>query len=94
MSRLYVGTSNVVDGGELWRRPCDNPGDFDVDCDVDKGDFDIFSGCATGPTVPQGDPGCSLTDLDGDGDVDQSDFSILQRCISGQNIPGDPRCAD
>lgn len=76
------------------------PGDFDRDCDVDTGDFNVFAGCAAGPELPFS-PGCTLptgpegrveADFDGDHDVDHDDFGVFQRCYSGLNVPADPGC--
>jgi len=67
--------------------------DFNLDCDVDQDDHDLFELCASGPGV-EIDGGCESRDLDGDADVDQSDFSIFQRCVSGEGIPADPECAE
>lgn len=67
-------------------------GDFDRDLDVDNDDFEFFTSCVSGPTIPLGDPVCPAADADGDGDVDQEDFGIFQACISGPAIPADPNC--
>ncbi|MDM8005615.1 MAG: GEVED domain-containing protein [Phycisphaerae bacterium] len=67
--------------------------DFNLDCDVDQDDHDLFELCASGPGV-EIDGGCESRDLDGDADVDQSDFSIFQRCVSGEGTPADPECAE
>lgn len=70
------------------------PADFDADGDVDLDDLGHLQLCASGPMVPQNQPGCEDGDMDDDGDVDQSDFGILQRCYSGANQPVDPNCVN
>ncbi len=67
--------------------------DFDQDCDVDHGDFQLFSTCAYGPAVLVA-PGCQNRDFDHDDDVDHDDFGVFQRCYSGPNKPADPNCAN
>jgi Zn-dependent metalloprotease len=74
-------------------RSCNQPGDYDYDCDVDHNDFLEFESCASGPAIPL-NPGCEDKDFDSDNDVDQNDFAIFQRCYSGENNPADPNCAD
>jgi hypothetical protein len=97
LSQLYVGTSNVVDGGELWRKSDELfltvPPDFDEDGDVDRDDLDAFQTCASGPAVPLA-VGCAQANMDGDTDADQADFAVLQRCLTGPYVPADPTCAD
>jgi hypothetical protein len=79
--------------------------DFDEDGDVDKWDYAVFEGCATGPGIQYDEENlprsCLLTgngstyipaDLDHDRDVDQTDFGMFQRCLSGESIPADPNC--
>ncbi len=77
--------------------------DFDQDGDVDGTDYELLSGCLTGPAQPY-DPlpaECMLTpdadgfiraDCDRDGDVDASDFGVVQMCYSGEGNPADPSC--
>ncbi len=67
--------------------------DFDQDCDVDDGDFQLFSTCASGPAVLFA-PGCENRDFDHDGNVDHDDFGVFQRCYSGPNKPADSNCAN
>jgi len=69
------------------------PADLDQDCDVDRSDFNIFTACLSGSSVPWGS-GCDGSDLDEDGDVDQLDFGMFQRCYSGADKLFDPNCAD
>jgi len=56
--------------------------DFDGDGDVDALDLNHLAACASGPALPQTDPGCRDADLDGDADVDQDDFGIFQRALT------------
>ncbi len=55
---------------EMVGEMCDEPGDFDHDCDVDDDDIDIFC-----DNIGSGDP--ADYDLDGDGDVDEDDLIYL-----------------
>lgn len=72
----------------------DQPGDFDVDGDVDADDADYLRNCALGPDVPVTQLICQDGLLDDDDDIDQTDFAILQRCITGPDLPPDPNCMD
>ena len=61
--------------------------DLDNDDDVDQFDFDIFSGCATGPGVTPPASGCDIADMDRDEAVDQRNFGLSQRGVSGEAVP-------
>ncbi|NOT01640.1 MAG: hypothetical protein HOP29_13545 [Phycisphaerales bacterium] len=52
--------------------------DYDVDGDVDLGDFQHFDGCSTGVGGMFG-PGCRTFDADVDSDIDVLDFGDFQR---------------
>jgi len=69
--------------------PCDVPGDFDHDGDVDLSDFGHFQRCFSGPGNPFPD-GCRSADFDLDGDVDGLDFDGYRGCLHGANLP--PGC--
>lgn len=78
----------------LYRGTCSEvPGDYDEDCDVDQGDYELFEDCATGPDLGPVAPGCEDRDFDNDNDVDHDDFATFQGCLSGSDQPGDPACA-
>jgi hypothetical protein len=62
-------------------------GDFDLDADVDLGDFAYFQMCFNGPNRSHGQSGCDKVDWDSDGDVDLSDFGRFQACFNGPNRP-------
>jgi hypothetical protein len=63
--------------------------DFDVDGDVDGGDFGIFSGCFNGTGNPVTGE-CLTADLNGDNSVDGSDFGLFAGCFNGTGNP--PAC--
>ncbi len=84
-----TGACSTTDPGRRGGAPVD----FDLDCDVDAEDYDLFDACASGPGVAAA-AGCQGADFDLDNDVDQSDFSTFQRCVSGENVPADPDCAN
>ncbi len=68
------------------------PSDFDLDGDVDLGDFTEFQRCFNGPNnPPAGPPTCVNADSDEDGDVDLTDFTAFQACFNGPNRP--PACS-
>jgi len=68
-------------------------GDFDLDQDVDLGDFAYFQACFNGPNRSYALPGsCDRPDLDSDNDVDLSDFGAFQACFNGPNRPPPPGC--
>lgn len=82
----------VADDDANWSPPAwvaailPTQADFDVDRDVDLGDFSRFQTCFNGPNrSPIGVAGCEITDLDGDHDADLADFSVFQRCFNGPN---------
>ena len=77
--------------------------DFDRDGDVDWADFELLSGCMTGPSGSYDPPAaeCQLlpdaqgfiaADCDQDDDVDLFDFAVVQRCCSGDGNPADLSC--
>lgn len=80
--------------GDIWQFTTRQTvgADLDRDGDVDRGDYDLFESCVSGPGVAP-DTGCANRDLDSDGDVDQADFGLLQRCLSGTDVPVDLACA-
>ncbi len=91
---VYIENINSLNLHNPTVTPCDfHPVDFDGDCDVDQGDFELFEECASGSAAQAG-PDCGAFDLDDDNDVDQSDFGILQRCYSGEGQPASPNCVD
>ena len=59
-----------------------SPSDFDLNGEVDEGDFLAFQSCGSGPSIHYSDD-CSKADLDHDEDVDMDDFGILQRSFTG-----------
>jgi hypothetical protein len=59
--------------------------DFDLDGDVDLGDFAVFQACFNGPNRPAAQANCQAADLDHDTDVDLADFGIFQGCFNGPN---------
>lgn len=68
------------------------PGDFDGDCDVDKGDYDVFM-AAFGKN--SGEPGyLAAADFDDDGDVDCSDWEVFVAAWTGPptQAPNLPAC--
>jgi hypothetical protein len=72
------------------------PGDFDLDTDVDLGDFAHFQRCMTASGVTQTDVACvnANFDQDPDGDVDTADLGLFLRCVSGAGVPSDPDCLE
>jgi len=66
------------------------PADFDLDGDVDLGDFNSFQLCFNGPNRPPGAACDVAADFDGDADVDLTDFNVFQNCFNGPNRP--PGC--
>ncbi len=67
--------------------------DFDLDGDVDMGDFGMYQRCLSGPGQHPA-AGCEYADLDGDNDVDLNDFGILQGCMVGSGLIPERTCAD
>lgn len=66
--------------------------DFNVDGDVDLGDFAQYQACFNGPNRPAAE-GCVFdADFDFDGDVDVSDFGLFLACFNGSNRP--PACGE
>jgi hypothetical protein len=100
-----AGTPPIVDLGAYEWLPL-SQADFDFDGLVDDWDFELFTGCASGPAIPYNPanlPGtCRLVapagflpaDFDTDGDIDQEDFGVFQRCYSGPNLTANPNCTD
>lgn len=70
------------------------PGDLDLDGDIDLYDVRRFLLCATGPESPQTDTGCVAAMLDDDVDVDLFDFDLFHGCLSGPDVLGDPACTE
>lgn len=68
--------------------------DFDVDADVDLGDFGYLQACLS--PVMGGPPpsGSNPADLDGDGVVDIKDIQVFQDCLSGPETLVDFACDD
>ena len=58
-------------------------GDYDVDLDVDKADFNHFGDCITGPEAGPPAGGCDIFDFDNEGDVDLDDFRVFQDAFTG-----------
>jgi len=92
MNQLYVGTSNVAQGGQLWRKADETvlPGDTDADGDVDLDDYTVFAACLAGPNVtpsPTAPPSVATClaafDAEADGDVDAQDFASFQLRFTG-----------
>jgi beta-glucanase (GH16 family) len=50
------------------------PGDFDVDGDIDEDDQDAFADCFTGDGGTMSDPACRFFDVDADTDIDCDDW--------------------
>jgi hypothetical protein len=69
------------------------PGDTDLDGDVDMEDFGRFQTCLRGPGVEQPDADCTRARLDNDPDVDLDDLAIFKACLSGANVTPAPDCA-
>ena len=69
------------------------PGDLDLDGDIDLYDVRRFLLCATEPESPQTDTGCVAAMLDADVDVDLFDFGLFHGCLSGPDVAGHPACA-
>jgi exo-beta-1,3-glucanase (GH17 family) len=82
--------ANAAATAQVTRTP-PAPGDFDLDGDVDPGDFAAFLACITGPSLPR-TSGCTAADFDSDNDVDQRDFGVFQRCFSGANRQANASC--
>ncbi|MBN1512537.1 MAG: FG-GAP repeat protein [Phycisphaerae bacterium] len=59
------------------------PGDLDVDGDVDVNDFVILAGCLDGPLGGLS-PGCEGADLDGDLGADLADFGVFQGLFASE----------
>ncbi len=56
-------------------------GDYDIDGDVDRDDFEVFIGCMDDPTPP---PDClDAFDDNADGQIDMTDFLRFQRAFTG-----------
>jgi len=66
------------------------PADFDMDGDVDLGDFSWFEACFNGANRATPAANCSNVDLDHDSDVDLGDFGAFQGCFNGPNRA--PKC--
>ncbi len=92
-ARTKNSATGVVSTWAIVTVTVNTPGlaDFDLDCDVDQSDFDLFSDCASASGVPLG-AGCATCDFDLDNDVDQSDFAVFQRCYSGEDNLPDADC--
>ncbi len=69
------------------------PGDFDLDSDVDQADFGTLQACLSGPNVPQNEAACQAARLDADNDVDDADLAAFRACMSGPAHPANPACA-
>lgn len=54
------------------------PGDYDVDGDVDLDDYAQLAPCLTGPGAGTLPAGCDLLDSDLDGDIDLTDLRLFQ----------------
>lgn len=67
------------------------PGDLDIDGDVDQSDFGLLQACFSGAGVLVG-PDCAAASLDADGDVDRDDATVFLNCMTGPGVPGDPDC--
>jgi len=67
--------------------------DFDLDGDVDQGDFAYVQACLVGQGGTMLD-GCAAADLDCDNDVDFRDLRFFEFCASGPGIPADVHCGD
>ncbi len=65
-------------------------GDFDVDGDIDQGDFGHLQVCLSGFAVPQTDPACADANLDGDaqGDVSEGDLQVFLSHYTGPMVGG------
>ncbi len=59
------------------------PADFDLDGDVDLGDFARFQACLTGESAPQSEAACFFAHLDDDEDVDLADYAEFAALLSG-----------
>ncbi|MGB9624798.1 MAG: carbohydrate-binding domain-containing protein [Phycisphaerae bacterium] len=68
--------------------------DFDMDGDVDLGDFNHFQECFNGPNRPPkaSSTYCDDADTDSDMDVDLGDFNTFQSCFNGPNRPPKATC--
>ncbi len=101
-SEIYYGDCEVL-GGQFAgpgttcpSTPCcpPNPGDHDLDGDVDQEDFGWFQTCLSGIDVPAASVPCLCADFDHDGDVDGGDVTTFAGCMLGPGNPADPGCAD
>jgi len=70
---------------------CADPGDFDLDGDVDLADMARFQTCFTGPDAPRCSPGCDAFDIASndpassgvDNAIDLADFDALAPLLTG-----------
>jgi beta-glucanase (GH16 family) len=60
-----------------------NPGDFDLDGDVDTDDHAAFAACFGGSDISWNDPACRFFDNDADDDVDCDDWNSFRLVWSG-----------
>ena len=78
---LYLGRTGsnylMLSEVEFFGAPANIPGDLDHDGDFDMNDFNLLTGCLTGPALAHL-PSCALADLDSDDDGDLADFAAFQ----------------
>lgn len=66
------------------------PGDFDLDTDVDQEDYGAMQICLD--AILSDKPECGPMDLDGNGLIGTQDVVRFIACMSGPQAPGDPVC--
>lgn len=79
--------STVSEGAPL---SC-QPGDTDLDTDVDQTDFALVQTCLAAADVSS-EPACGRADVNGDGRVNSQDVALFIDCMSGADVAGDPEC--
>ncbi len=72
--------------------PRPQPGDFDLDGDVDQEDFGRFQACYSG--FDPAAPGCEAARMDPDLDVDAEDFTLFFGCMTPPGGDASVTCAD
>jgi surface antigen len=83
---LTAGCGSVISNTASLR--VGQPGDFDVDGDVDVEDFGVLQGCLGGAPTST----CAPSDLNFDSGVNYTDVSRFVGCMSGSSIPANAGC--
>lgn len=83
-----------AEAAEVYFTTPGQPGDFDLDGDVDQEDFGRLQVCLSGPGMAQNEPSCQRMHLDPDSDVDVDDIALFQQCWSGPGTPASADCLD